>query len=159
MVVLTDKESRNRGFTVDNERKLRDDIRKGLKDAASKPEDQKAGARDKVLTLAVDYVVSDLKGTRVTTTADGTPLSTKNDTKKAGGMGVGGWICLGLCILLGVWLIIGVIRRSLAAVGDTAAVVVTAAVAEASAPRCLADCSVRWPACGSTTACSADTPE
>ena len=25
-------------------------------------------------------------------------------------MGVGGWICLGLCVLLGVWLVIGIIR-------------------------------------------------
>ena len=27
-----------------------------------------------------------------------------------GGMSIGGWICLGLCVLLGVWLVIGLIR-------------------------------------------------
>ena len=69
-------------------------------------------ARNAVLRSATDYVVADLKGTKVTTTADGTPLSeAKNTTQpKRQGMSVGGWICIGLCILLGIWLVIGLIR-------------------------------------------------
>jgi hypothetical protein len=111
VVVLTDDESRNRGFTKDNENKLRDSIRAGLKEAAAKPEAERAAARDGVLKSAVDFVVADLKGTAVTTTSDGAPLgkTTAHDSDKPG-RSVGSWVCIGLCVLLGVWLVIGLIR-------------------------------------------------
>jgi uncharacterized protein len=105
IAVVADRESRERGFSDDDEKHVWETIRTSFKDAAKRPDDaKKREARDSGLIASIDFIVKDLKDTHV-------PLSatTKNDSKKAS-MGVGGWICLVLCILLGVWLVIGIIR-------------------------------------------------
>jgi hypothetical protein len=105
--VIADRETRDRGFKHEHEVKLKNTLLASFRSAKDKPEAEQFEIRDKGLKAAVDYVVSDLKDTHV---AGGTTHTNTTNTKKAGGMSIGGWICLGLCILLGVWLVIGLIR-------------------------------------------------
>jgi uncharacterized protein len=108
--VIATNTTRERGFSDDDKVVVRDTFLNAFKEAAKAKQDGKSDAeivkiRDDALVSAVSFVANDLQDTHVPATA-----TTKSDTKKAGGMSVGGWICLGLCILLGVWLVIGVIR-------------------------------------------------
>jgi hypothetical protein len=106
IAVVADRESRERGFSDADEKHVWETLRTSLREAGKQSDDgKKREARDSGLIAAMDFIVNDLKDTHVATSA-----TTKSDTKKAAGMGVGGWICLGLCILLGVWLVIGIIR-------------------------------------------------
>ena len=106
IAVIADRETRERGFSDADEKEVWTKLRKALSEAGKEMDPtKKLETRDDGLNAAVDYIVSKLKDSHVAT-----PASVKNDTKKSAGMGVGGWICLGLCILLGVWLVIGLIR-------------------------------------------------
>jgi hypothetical protein len=106
--VIADRETRERGFSDQDEEEVRKKFAErfsGLKDAdeAKKREGHDAGLKD-----AVEFIVSDLKDTHVAV-ATSSSGSTKADQDKPG-RSVGGWICIGLCVLLGVWLVIGLIR-------------------------------------------------
>lgn len=104
--VLVDRESHDRGFTPENQSKLREILQSGFQSAKDKPEAEQLQIRDTALKSAIDFVISDLKGTTVATTA-----SAANHNKPASsGMGITGWICLGVVGLLVLWLVIGVIR-------------------------------------------------
>jgi hypothetical protein len=108
--VIASNTTRERGFGDQDKDVVRDTFLNAFKDAAKAKQEGKSDAevvkiRDEALVSAVSFVANDLQDTHLPASA-----STKSDSKKAGGMGVGGWICLGLCILLGVWLVIGVIR-------------------------------------------------
>jgi uncharacterized protein len=111
--VLADKTTRERGFSNDNEQKLRNLLLDSFKDAktareAGKPESDQFKIRDSALLASVSYVITDLKDTSLPQKE--TSSTTQQVKKAAGGMSVGGWICIGLCVLLGVWLVIGLIR-------------------------------------------------
>jgi hypothetical protein len=111
-VALIDSESVNRGFGKSDEDELIRIFDTAMRDAARKPADEATRIRDAALLRATDYVVNDMKGTKVTVTKDGTPLkhtNTATEAKKTG-MGIGGWICLGLVVLLAIWLVVGIIR-------------------------------------------------
>src|SRR5262249_16936753 len=84
--VITDRETRNRGFSHDNEVKLAEMLRTAFRDAAKHKDDpaKETQLRDDALKSAVDYVVGDLKGTHVVGGTQHT--STTNTNKKAGGM-------------------------------------------------------------------------
>lgn len=64
VTVICDKATRDRGFAVENEQKLRDLLLASFKEAAKETDDKKKfEARDKALSAAVDYVGGVLKGT------------------------------------------------------------------------------------------------
>lgn len=115
-VVLIDEETVNRGFgkgEEDHIKSLFDNAMKaaGAKENANAPRDEVVRIRDAALLQATDYVIADLRGTKVIHT-DGTPTK---ETKAATapekkGMSIGGWICLGICVLLAIWLVVGIIR-------------------------------------------------
>jgi hypothetical protein len=106
IAVVADRESRERGFSDADEKHIWEIIRTSFREASKQTDEGKRlEARDSGLIAAIDFIVNDLKDTEVPVSA-----TTKSDGKKPGGMSVGGWICLGLCILLGVWLVIGIIR-------------------------------------------------
>jgi hypothetical protein len=106
--VIADKRTRDRGFTHEDEMKLRDTLLTAFRDAAKEMDEAKQFAmRDAGLHSAVSFVISDLKDT--TAAAHGTA----NTAKSGGGFlsgGIGSLICLGLFVLLGAWLVIGLIR-------------------------------------------------
>lgn len=112
--VIADKTTRERGFTNEKEQKLRDLLRASFKDAkaakdAGKSEAEQYQIRDTALLASVNYVVDELKDTSVPTTATHNETAAKKAAKQ-GGMSIAGWICIGLCVLLGIWLVIGLIR-------------------------------------------------
>ncbi|MFO0824147.1 MAG: hypothetical protein U0792_13715 [Gemmataceae bacterium] len=108
--VIADKTTRDRGFSDANEKQLRDKLLGSFRAAKvakdeGKPEADQFKLRDEGLSEAIGFIISDLKDTTVSASTTSTPHA-----KPRGEMGIGGWICLGLCVLLGVWLVIGVIR-------------------------------------------------
>ncbi|MCS6863916.1 MAG: hypothetical protein RMJ56_02430 [Gemmataceae bacterium] len=119
--VVTDKTTRDRGFTREDEQKLATIFLNGFKKAVeakknNAPEAEQFSLRNNALVAAVQFVIEDLKDTKpsaATTSANTTTASgdkTEGALPGAGGSGIAGWLCLGLCVLLGVWLIIGLIR-------------------------------------------------
>ena len=63
-VVISDKATRDRGFTNANEQKLRDMLINSFKEAAKETDDKKRfEIRDKALSAAADYVTTVLKST------------------------------------------------------------------------------------------------
>jgi hypothetical protein len=62
--VIVDKTTRDRGFTAENEQRLREILLDAFKQAAKETDDaKKFEARDKALGAATDYIASVLKGT------------------------------------------------------------------------------------------------
>jgi hypothetical protein len=62
--VIVDKTTRDRGFTAENEQRLREMLLDAFKAAAKEADDaKKLEARDKALGAATDYIASVLKGT------------------------------------------------------------------------------------------------
>lgn len=98
--IIATKATRERGFTNENEQQLRKILLAPFHEAKDKPPEEQLKIRDAALKNAVEYVIGDLQGTHLT----------KTEAGRQAGMGVGGWVCLGLCVLLGVWLVIGLIR-------------------------------------------------
>lgn len=110
--VILDEETLNRGFTQANTSELQRIFNSALIEAGKKPPAERVGIRDAALLRATDYVINDLRGTKVVHT-DGTPLnngSSATPAAKKTGMTIGGWICLGLVVLLAIWLVVGIIR-------------------------------------------------
>jgi hypothetical protein len=107
--VIASNTTRDRGFSSEDKNVVRDTFINAFKDATKAKKDGKPDAeivkiRDDALVSAVSFVANDLQDTHAPSVA-----STKSDQDKTA-RSVGGWICLGLCILLGVWLVIGIIR-------------------------------------------------
>jgi uncharacterized protein len=110
--VVLDTETSNRGFDQSNTTALEEIFNSAFIEAAKKPtKAEKVSTRDAALLKATDYVISDLKGTKVVHT-DGTPTKDEKAAAKKGasGMSIGGWICIGLAVLLAIWLVVGLIR-------------------------------------------------
>jgi uncharacterized protein len=104
VAVRSTKQTLDRGFSDSDAEKIQDSLIHAFRESRGKSESERLRIHDQALNDAVNYIVDDLKDTHVPVSA-----TTKSDNKKPG-MSVGGWICLGLCILLGVWLVIGIIR-------------------------------------------------
>ncbi|HVL14788.1 MAG TPA: hypothetical protein VM529_19605, partial [Gemmata sp.] len=106
--VIADRETRERGFSDQDE----EAVRKKLAERFSAVKDADAAGRvaghDAGLKDAIDFIVADLKDTHVAAATGGT--TAQKEEGQAGGRSLGGWICIGLCVLLGVWLVIGLIR-------------------------------------------------
>ena len=105
VAVLADRQTRERGFTDADEQKVWDILVAALRDGGAKAADATA-AHDRGLKAAVEYIASDLKDTTVRDAGGHKAASNRG----GGGMGIGGWVCLGLCVALGAWLVIGLIR-------------------------------------------------
>ena len=106
--VIADRETRERGFSDKDEEEVRKKFAERFSSVKDAEEAKKREGHDAGLKDAVEFIVSDLKDTHVAV-ATSSSGSTKADQDKPG-RSVGGWICIGLCVLLGVWLVIGLIR-------------------------------------------------
>ncbi len=108
--VIADRPTRQRGFDNPKEQKLADTLLRGFREAKERPLAEQLELRDQALLEAVQYIATTLKDTtppqRVQSSA---PQPVRHD-EVAGGSGIAGWICLGLMVLLGIWLIIGIVR-------------------------------------------------
>jgi uncharacterized protein len=105
--VITDNETaERRGFSNEDSTALSRKFTAAFQAAKEKPAAEAQAERDRGLIEGTEFVVSQLTGTAVA--ADS--ATRKTEKQGAGGMSVGGWLCLGLFVLLGVWLVIGLIR-------------------------------------------------
>ncbi len=109
--IIADRETRERGFDAGNEKALRDTLLTGFREAAKAGDEAKqTEVRDAALARAAEYVVSDLKGTKVEVPANAKAAHEEHKTGGSFMSGIGGWLCIGLAALVGVWLVIGVVR-------------------------------------------------
>ncbi|HVK08341.1 MAG TPA: hypothetical protein VM597_06140, partial [Gemmataceae bacterium] len=121
--VLADEEMKRKGFEGRKVEALEESFVKALRESADKglkdkPAEQVA-IRDKALFAAVEYLEKNLPGTEAdlkTPTGKERQASRNVEdqrgapAKQGGGMGIGGWVCLGVSVLLGVWLITALVR-------------------------------------------------
>lgn len=78
-----------------------------VREAKSKAGADATTIRDSGLMAGAQYVVDHLKDTTVPDAKHKVSTTTSGEKK---GMGIGGWICLGLCVLLGIWVVVALIR-------------------------------------------------
>lgn len=78
-----------------------------VREAKSKTGADATTIRDSGLMSGAQYVIDHLKDTTVPDAKHKVSTTTSGEKK---GMGIGGWICLGLCVLLGIWVVIALIR-------------------------------------------------
>jgi hypothetical protein len=100
------RDTQKKRFTLSN----RDDLARMLKDGVS------AGLRDKnpkkfddALLDGLRYIDNTLSSHKVEATSPVSAAPTRHNDG-AGGSGILGWICIGLCVLLVIWLVVGVFR-------------------------------------------------
>jgi uncharacterized protein len=112
--VVLDAGSRSRGHGDAEQLAIARIFDTAMKEAAGKPPADAEVIRDKALLDATDYVRQNVAGTKPgSAAAKESPSGDQSrDTEPAGSFwsSTGGWICIGLCVLLGVWLIVGLIR-------------------------------------------------
>lgn len=109
---VTDKASDvHRTFTDADARALVDRLSEGCKRALGKPADQAKAERDTALLDATNYVVAQLKDTSVPAAGETARTSSSDSNgKKGGGTNIMGYVCIGLAVLLGIWLVVALIR-------------------------------------------------
>ncbi len=78
-----------------------------IREAKSKTGAEATTIRDSGLMAGATYVVDHLKDTTVPDAKHKVSTTTTGEKK---GMGIGGWICLGLCVALGIWVVVALIR-------------------------------------------------
>jgi uncharacterized protein len=109
--VIADAQTRERGFTDADEAKLVEILTKAFNESIGPDHNDKPDAaqiRDKGLKEAVEYVVNDLKDTVVPEGAR--KGATSPQRASGGGMGIMGWVCLGLVVVAAIWLVIALVR-------------------------------------------------
>ncbi len=110
--VKVDRQMHSLGFDDVKESELKKLVLNHLKQAgqAEKPETKQAEFDATLLAIA-NYAQTALPAT---TTVSGKTTGTKDTAKKddanKGGTSIGTWICIGVCVLLGIWLVVGLIR-------------------------------------------------
>src|SRR5262245_441626 len=102
--VLADRATRDNGFILERERDLAAVFLNKLKESQGKPDAEAQKLRDEALISGAEYLRNHLP---TGTTATGKQTRQQADRE---GSGIGKWLCIGLCVLLGVWLVIGLIR-------------------------------------------------
>ncbi|HEV3439347.1 MAG TPA: hypothetical protein VG122_18420, partial [Gemmata sp.] len=110
--VIEDKESKNRGFTPADVTHLKKIFFDAMIASARKTPDEQKAIRDKALLDATDYVINEVSGTKVVEThsSGATTTHNKNDQAKHSGSNIMSWVCIGLVVVLAIWLVIGLIR-------------------------------------------------
>lgn len=114
VAVIADRETAQRGFTDDDDRKVREIVASAFHDAKDETDPAKqAEVRSAGLLKAVEYVASDLKDTRV---ADAPAAGGKTRAERGApperpaASPIMGYVCMGLFMLAGVWLVIALVR-------------------------------------------------
>ena len=96
-----------RGFGPAEERKLVALLNEGSKAALGKPAEDARPLRDAALLKATEYAADRLVLVKVQAPAQDRDEEA-SDAQAASP--IMGWVCMGLCVLLGIWLVMGLIR-------------------------------------------------
>jgi uncharacterized protein len=118
VAVIADRQTKARGFTDADDEKVRMILASAFKDAKDETSDaKKQEVRSAGLVKALEYIATDLRDSRV---ADAPPAGGARDKHEhngkvqtnapPAGRGIMGYVCLGLFVLAGAWLVIGLIR-------------------------------------------------
>jgi hypothetical protein len=112
VAVIADRQTTDRGFTQADDEKVRLMLTAAFKEAKGETAPAKqAEIRSAALVKAIEYIASDLKDTRVPAgSAAGDHGRGPVQTNAPPGRGILGYVCLGLFVLAGVWLVIGLFR-------------------------------------------------
>ncbi len=108
VAVIADRTTRDRGFSKENEQKVYEALVKAFQDAGKEADGVKqATLRDAGLKSAMEYIVADLKDTTVATA-----VNAANHSNSGGGFWskYGGWICIGVVVLVVIWVAIALFR-------------------------------------------------
>lgn len=111
--VITDRETDvGRGFTDANAGEVAHKFEAGLKRVFSDKltGDATKKEMDAALASAATYVADELKNAATPEPAARRTGRVAADAGNGGGGGIMSWICVGLAVLLGVWLVVGLIR-------------------------------------------------
>ncbi len=114
--VVADREMRDKGFQATKERQLATEVAKGLRGAGNeKTADEKIAAQDKALLNAVQYLRTNLPSANADVKKQTRQPTTRDDGKSAQGPDRSGggwlkWICIGVAVLAGIWVIFAIIR-------------------------------------------------
>ena len=109
IAVIADRETdAKRGFSDSKTREVQKQFVDAFREHDKKSEAD-AKARDVGLQHAVEYVVAELKNTSVDTSTTA-PQAAHGAPAAGGGSKIGGYICMGVLVLAGMWLFIGLIR-------------------------------------------------
>lgn len=103
--MIADKVMRDNGFDKSKEDGIRDILLASFKDAAGKPDAEATAIRDKGLLEASRVLHNEVP---VTTDTKAAHVMPKNEESK--GSGIMGYVCIGLAVLVGLWLVFGLIR-------------------------------------------------
>jgi len=114
--VLVDSQFRDHGFSADKRAKLMTIFMDALpkaakvaKDKTDKSEKEAMDIRDAALISAAEFLKADMPTTLLTPAKD--KNANKEQTKAdGGGSNLQKYLCIGICVLLGGWLIMGLIR-------------------------------------------------
>ncbi|HET6573554.1 MAG TPA: hypothetical protein VFG68_08130 [Fimbriiglobus sp.] len=99
-----------RHFTDADAHKLVEKLSAGCRRALGQPADQAKAERDAALLDATGYVVAQLKDTSVPVVGERTRAASSDSNGNKGGTNILGYVCIGLAVLLGIWLVVGIIR-------------------------------------------------
>ena len=105
-----------RGFDDKDLRTLEQKFVAGFKPVAGEDTAAKLGRHDAALVEAASFVANELKSTTV-------PANTKrangaaNNAAESKGTGIMGYICIGIVVLLGIWLVFGLVRMMMGGSG------------------------------------------
>lgn len=105
--VVDRQTDRDRGFSDEKAKKVDDAIVAGFKEAANKTGDDAKLLHDAALMKATEYVVDELKDTAA---VEKTNHSSTGRNTNSGGSSIMSYICIGIAILLGIWLVVGLVR-------------------------------------------------
>jgi uncharacterized protein len=109
-VVVDDQIAERGHFTNQDTAALVKKFAEAFNRAKGKTGTEAQADRDQGLQDATEFVVSQLKGAKNAGKAPHPAPKTEHAPKASTGMGIGGWLCIGLVALLGVWLVIGLFR-------------------------------------------------
>jgi uncharacterized protein len=108
------KETQKKWFTIANRNEVRDMLKAAVKSALEEKDPRKY---DQGLMDALRHIDNTMAAHKVEAAAppiaqqkpapQQAPTTTHHDS---GGPNILGWICIGLCVLLGIWLVVGLIR-------------------------------------------------
>jgi hypothetical protein len=102
--VLYDKQMAQHGFGDSQATALRERFQTAMGEATkARTDPERSAAADKGLIAAAAYARDHLPKTIE-------PTAKQTQTAQGEGGGIGKWLCIGLCVLLGAWLVIGLIR-------------------------------------------------
>ena len=109
-VIADQQTDAGRGFGDAKLEKVRSIFITGFRAASDLDGDKATSRRDETLLEATNYVIDELKETVPSSAGKNRVTSSDSGNEAGGGRSIMGWVCIGLCVVVVVWVIIGLFR-------------------------------------------------